>query len=239
MTDVKKPLVTEYLKSRSFDDLSKEHGVNASGVERQGDGKFVLNYDQFEAKKGDTLAEQCRGLVIRVVNTNNLTSDRIVGAVKLLAWPMDRFYDYTDPAAAKIDWSDPLLRVCEKLDGTMIVLYWDTDLVHWCIATRNVPEADVSIRVGHLVYGDKTFSQLFCETFESTCDDLDKNVTYVFELTSPLNRIIVKYDKPRVTLIAARNILTGEEQDTRGLCHLTGVTLPQRWQIGGIVGTPS
>jgi len=148
---------------------------------------------------------------------------KAVGDVDVVAWPMNRFYNQGDAFGADVNWNDPELKVCEKLDGTMIVLYWDALQQRWCAGTRAVSEADVVFNSGHIVANQMTFSDLFKRAIMKTCSEFqtwdqlmltfDKNITYVFELTSPFNRVVVKYDEERVHLIAARNILTGCELD--------------------------
>lgn len=272
------PLVKAYLKTHSFQNLEDDHGVCARFST---DGtKVSLNYDQILVKNGDLLAEQCRGMVVRPTQFDRFVFGDDwklppVGNVDVVAWPMNRFYNHGDAAQADVDWSDPQLRVYEKLDGTMMVVYWDASKARWHAGTRSVPEADLPIRVGHMEIGDMTFSELFFralrETREAvegrvlgwaTCalcgvirneaahpdlpcptDDrsphvwhvdpdkvvhLNKELTYVFELTTPYNRIVVKYDEPRVTLLAARHTATGRELSIEEL-NLPHVPRPQTW----------
>ena len=124
------PLVKAYLRTHTFQQLEDEHGVcarpNATG------DKFSLNYDQILVKNGDPVAEQCRGMVVRPHEfefmdfmeafTQRGWKNTRVGEVDVLAWPMNRFYNHGDAAGAQVDWSDPGLRVYEKLDGTMMVV---------------------------------------------------------------------------------------------------------------------
>jgi len=231
-----KPLVVDFLTSHSFQQLEDEHGVCARKNEK-GD-KISLNYDQILIKEGDPVAEQCRGLIVRPkfnLNTDDWKSV-VVGDVEILAWPMNRFYNHGDSKANDVDWSDKNLRVYEKLDGTMIVLYWDELHQRWHAGTRSVPEADLPLYNQHLLIGDMTFSDLFwrgywnalCElgapvpSIDSTdisaydavqgmLSELDKCQTYVFELTGPHNRVVVNYEKELVYLLAIRNIFTGIE----------------------------
>ena len=127
-------LVTEYLKTHTFQQLEDEHGVCAR---KSSDGsKYSLNYDMIMVKSGDKLAEQCRGLIVRpwswlgLVTAGEDWKNHVVGDTTTLAWPMDRFYNHGDAAGAQIDWSDPALRVLEKLDGTMVILYrWAQQLI--------------------------------------------------------------------------------------------------------------
>lgn len=229
---IMKPLVTEYLKTHTLKELRDDHGINVRFSKDM--SKFVLDYDQIDAKFGDPVSEQCRGLILRPVDQcvidqlcidekerieKNLPKQhvqwrqRIIGETVVVAWPMNRFYNHGTPYA-KIDWNDPDLRALEKLDGTMCILYWDDVKHQWCVGTRGVPEADVEIYDGKIVQTNTTFSKLFWSAVddrEMFTNRLDKQITYVFELTSKYNRVVVKYDAPRITLLARRNIVTGRE----------------------------
>lgn len=249
-------LVKEYLRRHTFRELEEEHGVcarpNATG------DKFALNYDQILTKSGDPVAEQCRGLVIRPVETDwfdmmqSFTDrdwkDIRVGEIEVLAWPMCRFYNHGDPNASNIDWSHPSLKVYEKVDGTCIILYWDPLHDKWHAGTRSVPEADLPINAGNMDIGDETFSQLFLRALKLTREDLsgkpvdwvidgpdkiihlNKEMTYVFELVSPYNQIVVSYPEPRVYLLAARHTQTGREVPIETL-RIEHVRRPRTWEI--------
>jgi len=243
-----KPLVIEYLRLHSLRQLEDDHGV-CSRLSAGGD-KLSLNYDQILVKNGDLIAEQCRGMVIRPAKRlpEDDWKDARVGEVELLAWPMNRFYNHGDPAGAMIDWSDPGLRVYEKLDGTCIIVYWDPAQDRWHAATRGVPEADLPIRKDDLQIGDMTFSGLFFKALIASREassgqklgwnpdgfdkvvHLNKELTYVFELTSPHNRVVVKYDEPRVHLLAARHTASGREVSIEDL-RLQHVGRPQTWGL--------
>lgn len=217
------PLVIQYLQTHSLDNLLQEHGVNHRWDTDH--TKICLNYDMLLYKPGDKLAEECRGLIIRPYNKFSGQSNTIVGDCGVIAWPMNKFYNQGETHAASIDLSTMLLY--EKLDGTMISLYWDELKNNWCISTRGVPEADIPIRLGDLLLEDKTFYDLFIDALKETlhhkgisfttlsdfCDSqhFDHNITYVFELTTPHNRVVVEYIDSNITLLAARNIVTGIE----------------------------
>ncbi len=241
-----KPLIVDFLRTHSFQQLEDEHGVC---VRFSDDGsKFSANYDQILAKNGNPLTEQCRGMVLRPTQFKKDMfgedwKDATVGDVEVLAWPMNRFYNHGDPAAVEIDWSDPGLRVYEKLDGTMIVVYWDPLHSKWFAATRSVPEADLPIFAGHMEIGDATFSDLFMRALIETRGDvtwavdgpdkvvhLNQELTYVFELTSPYNRVVVKYDAPRVTLLAARHTTSGQELRIEDI-RMEHVQRPKTWEL--------
>lgn len=246
--------VWKYLLDRSFDDLKREHGVHAQPNATF--DKFVLNYDQIFAKSGDPIAEQCRGLVVRPRKMKGWTPEnwktQIVDDVEVLAWPMNRFYNFGDGACHQVDWNDPSLRVYEKVDGTCIILYWDPLHGKWHAGTRSVPEADLPIYAGHIEIGDMTFSQLFLKALIATREELsgkpvdwevdgpdrvihlNKEVTYVFELVSPYNQIVVSYPEPRVYLLAARHTATGQELVPETL-QIQHVRRPKTWPLNDAV----
>lgn len=273
--------VWKYLLTHSFRQLEEEHGVLARPNATM--DKFALNYDQLTARSGDPVADQCRGLVIRpredspfwlsdvtaavkMVRSGQAMTDSwkdvVVGDCEVLAWPMNRFYNFGDAACAQVDWSDPGLRVYEKVDGTCIIVYWDRDHKKWHCGTRSVPEADLPIHAGDLQIGDMTFAQLFLKALIATREELsgkpvdwevdgpdkvihlNKEMTYVFELVSPYNQIVVNYPEPRVYLLAARHTSTGEEVPIETL-RIQHVRCPKTWplkdavSVGAFVNTAS
>lgn len=232
-------LVQKYLERHSFAELAKEHGAYAS-FSKSGH-KWSLNYDQIEARENDELAQECRGHILSCwdgqslreqadekittdkdgqvvikegIMQGHLSYDHIVpGKTRVLAYPMKRFFNYGQGAAAEIDWSDPNLSILEKLDGTLCIVYYDPFTNQWCVATRSVPEADLLMDNG--LYTFRTlFEKALRETiasssyaglsFEEYAAILNKEITYCYELTTPLNRIVVSYSDYRITLIAAR-----------------------------------
>lgn len=193
-------LVQKYLREgNSLEDLRLNHGVRSSET----NNKICLNYHQLEAKDSDVLSQQCRGLVLRK-NTFDI-----------VACPLFRFFNLEqENVAAPIDWNSS--KYYNKLDGTNIIVYYDFVDKSWHCGTRNRCEADAPAHDS-----DITFRKLVDETVSqmgSSSDDLqalmykaDKDFTYIFELTTPLNRIVCKYDDFSLALLAVRNNKTLKE----------------------------
>lgn len=230
-------LVQEYLRTKTLGELEDEFGVEVS-FSRSRPYKFSVNYSQLDSEPGP-LVNQCRGLVLAMKPTQVLYSDPLQykwdrpdladaledskalrklcpGETVVLARPFDRFFNQGDVNCASVDWDDPELVVLEKLDGTLAIVYYD-DFVHrWCMATRSVPDADLPFTSWGqtLTYRELFDRALLQTTGVPDLDDLmfhaEKDVTHLFELTSPLNRIVVKYPEPRLTWLASRR-RTGEE----------------------------
>ncbi len=221
-----KLLVQEYLETKTFGDLARDHGVYAS-FSKSGH-KFSLNYDQIEAKESDPLAQECRGLVLSAKTGESFLSKAVMvngklsydsispGETTILAFPMRRFFNHGQGSAATIDWSDPKLAVLEKLDGTLCIVYFDPFTDKWCVATRSVPEADLTMDNGMFTFRtlfEKALTETTGYAFDVFTRYLDKAYTYCFELTTPYNRIVVEYKKNGVTLLAVRGLVTLQELD--------------------------
>jgi hypothetical protein len=107
--------------------------------------------------------------------------------------------------SAPIDWSTA--KVQEKLDGSLIQAYFYDN--QWHVATSGCP--DGLNQVGDF---NKTFGELFWECFKTqdlSVLALNPVYTYMWELTSPFNRVVCDHKKSRVTLIGVRDVRTSQE----------------------------
>jgi hypothetical protein len=220
--------VQQYLLTHSFRDLDATHGVQISFARDASTRKISLNYNQILAPGGSALTEESRGMILRLSpqawadavrmrddGTLKLAaipgvSNPAVGETDLLARPFSRFYNMGDPYAAPIDWEDRNLRIEEKLDGTLCIVYHDGD--RWCVATRSVPEADVPVDTWDFTFGD-LFRRVLQEQYGKTLDTIGLNpdFTYMFELMTAYNTIVVRYTSNRIVYLGTRHRRTGRE----------------------------
>jgi hypothetical protein len=217
-------LVQQFLLNHTFGQLDEVHGVEISVDSRNGH-KFSLNYNQIRSIDSDPLAQQCRGLILsngsslfpqaRMKNGRKNYDHICPGSTQVLAHPMNRFFNAGQGCAAPINWSDPQLKVFEKLDGTLCIVHFDQIIHEWHVATRSVPEADIPLECQ--LY---TFRTLFEKalaftaggtTFQELCKILNPHNTYCFELTTPYNRVVVDYKESTIALLAVRDKFTGIE----------------------------
>ena len=123
----------------------------------------------------------------------------------------NKFGNYGEPYAPDIDWSTAF--VSEKIDGSLIKVWWDGA---WHISTNGTIDAFKAelgdIRMPN--FGDYFIEALgechHCN-FGEFISGLDDDLTYMFELVGPYNRVVVPYDKPDIYFLGARNKYTGEE----------------------------
>lgn len=231
--------IQQYLLTHSFNDLAKDHGIYPGFGKKgkQDNTKFSLNYDQIESKNSNPLTHECRGLILRRIQNKNIESlDEVIGTTVVVAKPFKRFFNYGQPEAAlkSLEGSDVL--VMEKRDGTLGILYFDHLKTEWCIATRSTPEADLPIQ--NIFEKDFTFSDLFQKCLKDmgyhNPDDfytqLDSKFTYCFEITSPLNKVVVSYQKNELTLLAVIETTTGKEWNYNQLKNgVAGIPFVQHW----------
>ena len=136
--------------------------------------------------------QECRGLVLEK------------GTWRVMSMGFTKFFNSEEGNAHKIDWETAI--VLEKLDGTMLEVYYDDHDMTWYGGTTGTAngEGEVNNKYG------TTFNQLFWNVLTEKyptfrVDWLDKNVTYVFELTTPYNIVVKPHGESSATLLTARN----------------------------------
>lgn len=193
--------LTEFLKNNKIEDLQK-FGVYAKQHPKY-PVLWQLTYDQIESDKhkSNPLVIESRGVILDSSN----------GWVPV-ARPFDRFYNYGESCASQIDFRTS--RIQEKVDGSLCIVYFYDG--KWNVATKGSPDAS-----GNVGENNFTFADLFWTiagqqgvTDFLYSDKAFKNLTFLFELTSPYNKVVVWYKKSQLTLIGVRDILSGIEHNT-------------------------
>jgi hypothetical protein len=204
-------LVQDFLRSgKSLEDLFNEHKVNSS-IKKN---KVCLNYSTLESSIEDPIACECRGLVLELDTFN------------IIAYPFNRFFNYgTIGIIDNIDLGS--IRYEDKRDGTCLIVYWDKWDNRWYSGTRSICEADINVNGYNLSFSD--LANIACsemiidKTKKSSLQDLMNHInsfnskeakerTFIFELTSPINRIVCDYKDTRLTLIGVRNNISLKEE---------------------------
>lgn len=131
---------------------------------------------------------------------------------EIVARPLGKFFGHDDKRASAIDWNN--CEVQEKLDGSCILFFYFRDA--WRVATLGSPEAS-----GPVGKENFTFTDLFWRVFREQKMDLPDifefgHLTFMFELTTPANRVVVPHLDSKLTLFAVRNNHTGLEYIPQG-----------------------
>jgi len=162
-------LVQEFLLTNSLQNLIDKHGVYSSLSNDK--TKISLNYSQIESNCYDALANQCRGLILRKLDGSTFDDNKskTVGQTIVIDYPFDRFLNYEQNKNFNFN---EKCKFYKKLDGSLIILYYDVIINKWFVATRSVSEANV------IFNGHYTFKQLFelalREQYNLNYDDFTK-----------------------------------------------------------------
>lgn len=204
--------IQEYLMEHDLKTLQQDHGIIAHWS-KENPSKFSLNYRQFETQNSDILAKDCRGLILK--RNNMYTNRKNIGLTTILAYPMRRFFNFGDPECDHLDLFTTVFT--EKMDGTLIIIYWDPDLDKFCIATRSIPDADKELDANSdLTYG-KLFKDVYAKKSGKQFDEearyeFNKEYTYCFELVTKWNKNVVTYNSEDIYLLAIRDLKSGKER---------------------------
>lgn len=178
---------------------------------------FMFNYNLFNSDFTIPLVKACRGTVLEIVGKE----------VKPICIPYYKFFNAGDPNADEIDWNSA--EVYDKIDGILIKafkydnkLYWTTNgsfdmnapfedsLVFDEPETRNsecygdllsyaIKKEDNDVEI----HFNKETGEFY--TVGGWCDNYENGSTFMFELTSPRNKIICKYNETKLWWHGFRN----------------------------------
>lgn len=171
---------------------------------------FLFDYTIF-ADFNNPIIRECRGLVLD--STNNEWNP--------VCWPFEKFMNWTQPGCDPIDWDSA--KVYEKLDGSLLSCWYHKG--KWNCSTTGSPNAGGQVNDSKI-----TFSGLFWKVFEEKGYQLPeifsksfRDITFMFELMTPLNQIVVRHDTNKLVLIGARNRVTGQELPIWGFRNCYGI----------------
>jgi hypothetical protein len=164
------------------------------------DGKYVMfSYNQIESDFNHKIVREARGIIFENGKWENP-----------VCWAFDKFGNYGESYVPEIDWDTAL--VTEKIDGSLIKVWWDGD---WKISTNGTIDA-FKAELGDIHMPN--FGEYFMKVinkyygfFENFVESLNVDLTYMFELVGPYNRVVIPYEKSDVYFLGARNKYTGEE----------------------------
>ena len=171
------------------------------------DGPYVIfNYDQIRSDFNNPLVREARGIIFRKGKWDYP-----------VCWAFNKFGNYGESYAPDIDWNTAF--VSEKVDGSLIKIWWDGV---WQISTNGTIDA-FKAELGDIRMPN--FGECFIRTLADYYDkvetifdafhfftaSLDPDYTYMFELVGPYNRVVVPYEEPAIYFIGARDKTTGEE----------------------------
>lgn len=188
-------------------------------IKRDG-GYVIFSYNQILSDFSLEIVRECRGVILDEQT------------YKPVCVPFYKFGNYGESYAPEIDWSSA--RVQEKIDGSLIKLWYDRGT--WHVSTSGTIDANTAILTPTDLFEENCPYVSYCDLFEQArksvglnFDRLDENCTYMFELVSPYNKVVIMYDKLDIYHIGTRNMQTLNEVEAD-----IGVKKPRQFAINSL-----
>ncbi|KAJ3276999.1 hypothetical protein HDV01_000051 [Terramyces sp. JEL0728] len=167
---------------------------------------YLLAYNMINSDLSNPVVQECRGIVLEK-ETN-----------RIICYPFDKFFNMGEKNEHPIDWKSAI--VYEKLDGSLMKLYYYDKEERWIIASNNsidAKEAPVAIdQMQKAVHNVESFHDLFIQAYKVTAgqkfnvpEGLDQSLTFIFEMMHPLSTIVVQHTKPRLCHLGTRRVTQG------------------------------
>lgn len=154
--------------------------------------------------------------------SRGLIINRVTGEV--VAWPFDKFFNWMEGGRKA---KGHIMSITEKVDGSLGILYRNPGTGKPCIATRGSFKSDQAFWATNYLQRHYDLS------------DLPDNLTLLFEIIYPDNRVVVDYgEREDLVLLAARDRFTGAYlpffPDVYQLGMQFGFTLPKVYAFNDV-----
>lgn len=164
----------------------------------------IFNYFQALSDFSIPEVKEARGIIINVKT------------LEVVCWPFRKFSNFGEPYADTIDWSTA--RVTEKIDGSIMKLWYNKPAEKWELSSNSIIDAYTSVASpisGCVARANPVFLGNLFDIAAKQLDKsaLDKDKTYIFELCSPENTVVVEHSEPKIYHIGTRHNITGEESN--------------------------
>lgn len=158
---------------------------------------ILFKYSQIASDMSLPLVRECRGIIL-----DEADHWRVVSRA------YSKFFNYGEPNAAEIDWATAVVQ--EKVDGSLCTVFEYAGA--WHVATTGSPDASGPVNDSEI-----TFAELFWQTLGLYLgEDWDtppwenSDWCYLFELTTPQNRVVVNHLTASLTLLGVRDRASGQ-----------------------------
>lgn len=184
--------VQKYLRSgKTLDELKDDYGIKF----KENGTLVVLNYDQINSTKTDPIVMECRSLILEI------------GTWDIISAAFYRFFNYGEAENITGNFNFKNAVATEKIDGSIIhVFYYKNE---FRMSTRGMIDGGGDVGLCNI-----TFNNLFNLTVKECTGNniydffmkLDPSYNFIFELTSPENRVVTQYKERSLHLLTMRSV---------------------------------
>ena len=181
-------------ENENWEEILKEKKVNVRYSEDN--SLAIFEYD-IDADFSDDIVREARGIII------------YMDSAEVACWPFTKFGNWNEAYADKINWRTA--RVEEKYDGSLIKLWFNKLTNKWQFSTNGTIYAEKCNCTSRTTFMDLIKSTIDYKTIVDLFDTFEKNRTYMFELITPTNKVVINYPYSGMIFIGERDNITGEE----------------------------
>lgn len=177
------------------------------------DTLILFKYSQIDSDFSLEIVKEARGLILEDKTWN------------IVCYPFKKFFNYGESYADEIDWETA--KVTSKEDGSLIKIYNYNG--EWRVGTNSTIDAEDAV-LNSPYY--RNFRELFDVAADNCRLDFDKlnpNYTYLMELCSRYNTIVVPYDEPKLFHLGTRDNRTCEEVEVD-----IGIEKPKQYMLSSL-----
>lgn len=187
------------------------------------EGYIMFKYNQISSDFSLPIVLECRGIILRERD------------FKPVCVPFFKFGNYGESYCPEIDWESASAQ--QKVDGSLIKVWCDEG--KWHISTNGTIDAFKANleSIHHHSYGELFMDALGVEDDNQWFLDymFEKGFTYMFELVSPENRVVIPYDELNVYFLGVRDNETLEELDPEDFAATNAalmlMDIPERYDL--------
>ena len=173
----------------------------------------MLKYNQLDSDFHEEIVRESRGLIFDE------------DSLEVVSVPFFKFGNYGESYAPNIDWESAI--ITEKRDGSLMkVSYIGDDVL---ISTNGCIDAFKAPLQDDVLCPYDNYGEMFVKALGNRLQLLEKGKTYMFELTSPYNKVVVPYDKLELALIGIRDNQSLQEELIYDSSLKDSFLLPKRY----------
>ena len=177
------------------------------------DGYIMFKYNQVASDFSIPLVREARGIIFRESNW------------ECVCHAFNKFGNYGESYCPNIDWGTASVQ--EKCDGSLIKLWHDNG---WHISTNGTIDA-FKAELNDTKYS--TFGALVEDAMPMSWGAWEKiadpKCTYMFELVSPYNRVVIPYKETKLYFLGIRDMEDGGEWNPEDSDMIYAFEIPKRY----------
>lgn len=179
------------------------------------DGYIMFKYNQVASDFSIPLVREARGIIFRESNW------------ECVCHAFNKFGNYGESYCPNIDWGTASVQ--EKCDGSLIKLWHDNG---WRISTNGTIDA-FKAELNDTKYS--TFGALVEDAMPMSWGAWEKiadpKCTYMFELVSPYNRVVIPYKETKLYFLGIRDMEDGGEWNPEDSDMIYAFEIPKRYPL--------